>query len=43
VLEGGITVTQNGTVLADLTCDAGSVEQNLATLIEAVEVAQVSP
>ncbi|MCT4579569.1 hypothetical protein [Donghicola sp.] len=43
VLEGGITVTQNGAVLANLTCDAGSVEQNLATLIEAVEIAQVSP
>ncbi|MEY8880862.1 hypothetical protein [Donghicola sp. XS_ASV15] len=40
---GGINVLQNGATLAELTCDAGSVQQNLGTLVEAVEAAQVSP
>lgn len=40
---GGITVTQNGDILAELNCDEGSVQQNLTSLIEAVEAAQISP
>jgi hypothetical protein len=42
-LNGGITVTQNGAVLAELSCDEGSVQQQLGQLIEAVEAAQISP
>lgn len=42
-MDGGITVMQNGAVLAELSCDEGSVQQQLGVLIEAVEAAQVSP
>lgn len=42
-LEGGIIVTQSSSTLAHLTCDAGSVRQNMSPLLDAIETAQISP
>ena len=42
-ITGGITVSQSGVTLAELTCDEGSVQQNMSALIEAIEIAQISP
>lgn len=42
-LEGGINVMQNNDVIATLSCDPGSVTSDLGTLIEMIDLAQVSP
>ncbi|MEC9199445.1 MAG: hypothetical protein VX974_17720 [Pseudomonadota bacterium] len=42
-LHGGITVTQSGAALVELSCEESSVQQQLGLLIEAVEAAQISP
>ncbi|WP_332937728.1 hypothetical protein [Celeribacter halophilus] len=43
VLEGGINVIKNNDVIATLTCDTGSVTSDLGTLIDMIDLAQVSP
>ena len=40
---GGITVLKDGETLATLTCDPGSLHQDLATLFDKVEIARISP
>ena len=42
-VSGGINVLQNGDSIANLICDAGSVEHDLFTLIEMIDTAQISP
>ena len=40
---GGLTVYQDGSEIADLSCDAGSVQQSLGEFIMMIDNAQVSP
>ena len=37
---GGINVLKNGALIADIPCDAGSVNSDLSALIELIEAAQ---
>ena len=39
-LEGGINVLQDSSVIANLTCDDGTVTSDLSTLVEMVDAAQ---
>lgn len=39
-VEGGILVLENGAQIAALNCDGGSVDSDLSTLVERIEIAQ---
>ncbi len=39
-VEGGILVLENGAQIAALNCDGGSVDSDLSTLVERIELAQ---
>ncbi|MEC3861896.1 hypothetical protein VK792_11430 [Mesobacterium sp. TK19101] len=41
-IEGGILVLKDGNEIATLTCDPGSVTQNMTALIDMIDIAQTS-
>lgn len=42
-LEGGINVLKDNSVIANLTCDAGSVTSDIDLMIELIEMTLISP